>query len=867
MSRELDRRDFVKLAGIGAVSMALSESSKATLPTHDVKNSQTASTGQSNEAWLAGASNYRLNMIAYAHIDAVWLWPWHEAMSVVLSTFRSALDRMKSDPDFVFTETSAKFYEWVAEIDPEMLDEIRPRVDEGRWELLGGWWVEPDVNMPNGESLARQGLEGQRLFRRLFGHQAKVAANPDSFGHSGTLPQILKLQELEDYIFMRPDEEAKRLPADLFWWEGPDGTRVLTYRIPFSYTDAGALSQRIKQVIGLREPVEDLMVFYGAGDHGGGATDENIRSIQKIMAEAAAPRLIYSTPEKYFSEIRRMKGLELPVVTGDLQHHSVGCYTAESTIKKNNRTAEMALTTAEKVASLSSVLYGAAYPQEEFHFAWGKVLFQQFHDSLAGTALPEHYLQSRQAYGYAMEVADQTISLSLERLAWQVPTEDPESDYLVVFNPHAWSTHLSVEYDLNWHPEVASQLTDEGGRSIAHQWVQGSTIVGDRHTLVFQAPLPAFGYRQFRLRKGPRPVAPSGVHASTETLENDHLRVTFSSEGTIGIFDKDAGREVFAGPTTGARGVVLDDPSDTWSHDVVSYSDEIGNFRGAELRVLEGGPLRGRVRMRTRYGHSVLETDWILHAGSRTLEARCSLDWHERLKMLKLSFPVHVEEPHSTYETAFGYIERNTNGDENPGQRWIDLTGKREGKDYGLAVINDAKYGYSVLKNDMRVSIVRGAVYAQHRPAKLMPNGEYIWQDQGIQTFRMWLAPHAGPWQAAGVVRLAEELTAPVPVLYQGIHPGLKPQSASFLSVDAANIVVTALKKAEEGDGLILRCYETDGRATTATLDIGFLKQRWSGSFRPLEIKSFRISKEGAIHEVNLLEKQLPRGKGADFGL
>ncbi len=609
MSDELDRRDFVKLAGIGAVCMALNTSSKAMLPAHDVKNSQTASTGQSNEVWSAGASNYRLNMIAYAHIDAVWLWPWHEAMSVVLSTFRSALDRMKSNPDFVFTETSAQFYQWVAENDPEMLDEIRQRVDEGRWELLGGWWVEPDVNIPNGESLARQGLQGQRLFRRLFGRQAKVAANPDSFGHTGTLPQILKLQELEDYIFMRPDEEAMRLPADLFWWEGPDGTRALTYRIPFGYTDAGALSQRIKQVIGLHEPVKDMMVFYGAGDHGGGATDENIQSIQRIMAEAGAPKLIYSTPEKYFSEIRGEKRVNLPVVTGDLQHHSVGCYTAESTIKKNNRTAEMALTTAEKVASLSSVLYGSAYPQAEFQSAWEKVLFQQFHDSLAGTALPEHYLQSRQAYGCAMEVADQAISLSLERLAWQVPTEDPESDYLVVFNPHAWSTRLSVEYDLNWHPEVASQLTDERGTSVAHQWVQGSTIVGDRHTLVLQAPLPAFGYRQFRLRRGSEQAAPSGVNASTETLENDHLRVTFSREGTIGIFDKDAGREVFAGRAAGARAVVLDDLSDTWSHDVVSYSDEIGTFGGPELRVLESGPLRGRVRMRKHYGHSVLETD------------------------------------------------------------------------------------------------------------------------------------------------------------------------------------------------------------------------------------------------------------------
>lgn len=856
MSDDLDRRDFIKLAGIGTISLAIAESSKMMPGADSGGNRQLARSGQPSEEWPAGARQYHLQMIAYGHIDAVWLWPWDEAMSVVLSTFRSALDRMKTNPGFAFTETSAQFYRWVADNDPEMLAEIRQRVAEGRWQLAGGWWVEPDVNMPNGESLARQGLYGQRLFYQLLGRQAKVGANPDSFGHTGTLPQILKLQEMEDYIFMRPEEEAKHLPADIFWWEGPDGSRVLTYRIPFSYGDSGPLEKRVRQVMGLPEPIKDMMVFYGAGDHGGGATNENIRSIQQIMAAPGAPTLIYSTPDQYFSEIRAKKWLDLPVVQDELQHHAVGCYTAESRIKKDNRTTEMALTTAEKLASLSSVLWGAAYPDAEFTSAWERVMFQQFHDSLAGTALPEHYVQSRHAYGYAQEVANQAISLSLERLAWQVPTEDPESDYLVVFNPHAWSTHLNVEYDLNWHPEVASQLTDEQGTSVAHQWVQGSTIVGDRHTLVFQAPLPAFGYRQFRLRKGTAGGAsPSAVHAGTEALENDHLRVTFSPDGTIGIFDKDAGQEVFEGPVSGARAVVLDDPSDTWSHDVVSYSDEVGAFRSGELRVLESGPLRGWVRMRTHYGASIFQTDWILYAGSRTLDVRCTLDWHEHLKMLKLSFPVRVEDPRSTYETAFGYIDRKTNGDENPGHRWIDLTGKRAGKNYGLAVINDAKYGYSVLNNDMRVSITRGAVYAQHQPAKLKPNGEYIWQDQGIQTFRLWLVPHIGSWQAAGIVRLAEEYTAPVPVLYQGIHGGSKPQSGSFLSVDESNVLITALKKAEESDDLILRCYETDGRPTTATLHLGFANQHWTGNFRPLEIKSLRISKGGAIREVNLLEK------------
>ncbi len=857
MSEDPDRREFIRLASLGTASMALGEPSKRLLSAEKVKNAPASSVTRPSDAWPPGAAEYRFCMVAYAHIDAVWLWPWHEAMAVVLSTFRSMLDRMKEDPKFAFSDTSAQFYKWVAENDPEMLREIRQRVEEGRWNLIGGWWIEPDVNMPNGESLARQGLYGQRVFRELFGRQTKVGANPDSFGHTGTLPQILKLQEIEDYIFMRPMESAKHLPGDLFWWEGPDGTRTLTYRIRFGYGDAGAVGERLRQMMDLHEPVKDLMVFYGAGDHGGGATTANIASIDKIMTTPGAPKLSYSTPNKYFAEIRSIPDVHLPVVQGGLQHSAVGCYTAVAQVKKDNRTTEMALTTAEKIATLGSVAWNAAYPQAEFHSAWEKVLFQQFHDSLAGSARPEHYATSRHAYSYAQEVANQAIYLSLEKLAWQVPTEDPQSDYLLVFNPHVWPAQLNVEYDLDWHPSIPSELIDEQNTIIAHQWVQASEIIGDRHKLAFQAPLPAFGYRQFRLRRASSErTLSSPVQVSRQALENDHLRVTFSPKGAIGIFDKDAGQEVFEEPTAGGRAVVLDDPSDTWSHQVHSYTDEIGTFGNAELQVLEKGPIRGRVRMRTRYGGSTLQIDWILYAGSRTIEARCQLDWHEHLKMLKLSFPVRVQEPRSTYELAFGHIERKTDGAENPGQRWIDLTVKRAGQDYGLAVINNAKYGYSVLNNDMRVSIARGSVYAHDLGTKLKPNGAYIWQDQGIQTFRLWLVLHAGPWQAAGIVRLAEEHTAPVPVQYQGIHGGSRPQSSSFLSVDAPNVVMTALKKSEEGDDLILRCYETHGRPASATLDLGFVNRRWTGNFRPFEIKTLRIPlTAGAIREVNLLER------------
>jgi alpha-mannosidase len=234
----------------------------------------TRALGQSADSWPPQAPQYRFHMIGNAHIDAPWLWPWTEAMSVVLSSFRSALDRMNEDPDFKFTASSAQFYEWVAQADPKMMDEIRTRVKEGRWDVVGGWWVEPDVNIPNGESLVRQGLYGQEVFQRLFGHPAEVAFNPDAFGHPGTLPQILKLQGMQSFVFLRPLINEKTLPGPLFWWRSPDGSRVLAYRIPIAYNGGASdtsVFNRLHEIIAAYPgPPQDLMAFYGAGDHGGG---------------------------------------------------------------------------------------------------------------------------------------------------------------------------------------------------------------------------------------------------------------------------------------------------------------------------------------------------------------------------------------------------------------------------------------------------------------------------------------------------------------------------------------------------------------------------------------------------------------------
>jgi alpha-mannosidase len=843
----ISRRTFVSHAAAGTAFVAMGP------VTNLIQNNI-----QQISNWPSDATKFRFHMIGQAHIDPVWLWPWSEGISIVHSTFRSALDRMNETPDFTFTASSAQFYQWVAENDPGMLAEIKKRVDEGRWNIVGGWWVEPDVNIPCGESMVRQGLYGQLTFQRLLGRRAIVAFNPDSFGHAGTLPQIFKLQGMENYIFMRPGIKEKTIPADLFWWEGLDGTRILTYRIPISYTDNGSVRRRVEQILAQfkEQPMKSYMAYYGAGDHGGGSTKENISSIDELKSEKGSPIVFYSTPDRYFREIRKERNINLPVIKDDLQHHAVGCYTAESEIKKGNRSSETALITAEKIAALGSMAWGSRYPKTEFSSAWQRVLFLQFHDSLAGTSVPEHSQTAREGYGYALDIAHNATNLSVQKLEWQVPAEDTASQYLLIFNPHEWEVKGIIEYDFNWDQRNTSRVEDELGNSLPHQWIRGSTETGSRRRIVVSTQLPAFGYRQIRILKGETPQVKAPARAEGTILENEFLRVHFSPGGTLGMFDKEAGREIFSGEENGCRAVVIDDPSDTWSHDIKTFSDEIGVFENATLKVLENGALRATTRVAMTYGVSKLVIDWTLCSGSRHLEAKVTLDWHEHLKMLKFSFPIDVESPAATYETPYGNIVRETNGYENPGQRWIDVSGNRDGSLYGLAVINDAKYGYSVLGKDMRISIARSAVYAHHNPRILDMKGEHIWMDQGIQTFRMLLVPHTDTWKKCNIARISEEFISPSVVIYQGIHGGAKPKSGSLLAVDAQNVIITAIKQSEKGEDLIFRCVETTGSETRVTIDLRFSGSKWSGNFRSFEIKTLRMNrKTGDIREVNLLEE------------
>ncbi len=802
-----------------------------------------------------------MHMIGNAHIDPVWRWQWQEGFHEVKATFRSALDRMSENADFIFTASSAAFYEWVEQNDPAMFAEIKARVAEGRWCIVGGWWVEPDCNIPSGESFVRHGLYGQRYFQQKLGSSARVGYNVDSFGHHGMLPQILTKSGMDYYVFMRPDPHEKALASDLFWWESDDGSRVLAFRIPYEYVSpAGDIEMHVRRCAAeMKDPFETIMCFYGVGNHGGGPTTENLESIRRLDKEPDLPRLVFSSPDRFFADVVK-RGLPIPVVHDDLQHHASGCYAVHSGIKRWNRQAENLLLVAEKFAAIAHWVTGQPYPTDLAQ-AWKNVLFNQFHDILAGSSVEAAYEDARALYGEATAIAGRALNHAIQSLAWniRIPQEEGVTP-IVVFNPHAWTTRSCVEVELRrvGDPIV---LDDEGNRVPVQKAQPAATAVVERR-LAFEADLPPLGYRVYRVVAHQTAPETPAVKADDCSLENARFRLQFDpATGYItSLRDKATQAEAFCGEA--ARPVVLYDPSDTWSHDVFRFDKVVGAFTATSIKLIAHGPVKSVMRVTSAYGSSTLVQDFTLYPDSDQIDVRVTVDWREQHKVLKLLFPVNLDSFKATYEIPYGHIERPANGEEEPGQSWIDVSGlvRGGGQRYGLSLLNDGKYSFSINGREMALTVLRSPIYSHHMPAQPDANQEYSYIDQGVQRFTYVLLPHEGSWETAHTVRRAAELNQQPIVLIGTYHPnGRLPQRDSYLAVDQENIIVSVVKKAEDSDDLVLRCYETTGVATRAFLRLPRWERVIETDFGPCEIKTLRVPMDSTLPvvETDLMERAI----------
>jgi alpha-mannosidase len=799
-----------------------------------------------------------LHIIAQAHLDPVWLWPWRDGCAEALTTTQSALDRMQEIPELRFSQSAAATYRWAQEMDARLFEDIRRRAKEGRWEVVNGWIVEPDCNIPSTESFVRQCLYGKRYFARQLGVDVRVGYNVDSFGHSGGLPQILARAGYRYYVMMRPQAHESDLPM-LFWWESPDGSRVLTWRIATSYGQfytetVDDLEESIRAAVDTCFPpgFDHGAFFLGLGNHGGGPTRKQLQRVSELQRDPHLPELRFSTLAGFFSEIEEAPAFkDVPVVRRELQHHARGCYSAMGQIKAINRRAERSLVKAETLAVLADIDREGDHAREVLREAWWKLLFNQFHDALGGSCIRSSYRDARDSLGTACESADSVAIRSLHSLARSVDTSGSPGSVLFVMNHLPWKRTAVVEFDTFVSPDGGDPITHlkaRDGALVPVQWTAAEfgPRIPQWSRLTAAVELPPCGYRVFHLVGGNAPE-PVGDRAPACRVEDNHLGVTsLAGEDGTGLLAAPLGL------------VVVEDTSDTWAHGVDSFRKVVGRPTVQSTRVLEDGPVVRVIRQKGCWRSSLIVLDVVTWRHMDAVELRLQVNWQEPRQILKLEVPTVLQDVRTFARMPGSATERAPDGGEEPCQDWLAVEGRIEGKTYALGVVNDSTYGYDCLDGLLRLTCVRSAPYAEHDPLKRPADFEGPYLDQGWQERRFWLVPGKGSYTRLNLHRRAEELQAPAEHVMDSAHPGTQPWERSFMAVRPESLAVLAVKRAEDGKGVIIRLQEMRGRQTTARIALPEMGLEGSLAIGPWEIRSFRVLNvkgRARIRQVDLLER------------
>ena len=813
-----------------------------------------------------------IKLIGNAHLDPIWLWRWQEGCGEVLQTFRSALDRLKEYNDFVFTCSSAAYYKWVEDIDPDMFEEIRVMVKKGRWVPVNGWWVQPDCNMPSGESFARQALYSQLYYYEKFGKICSVGYNVDSFGHNAMLPQLIKKSGMNAYVFQRPGmHENAEIPENLFWWDSADGTRILTYRLPDGYGAHGkeALDRRIEEMNKRAEETgHGMMLFYGVGNHGGGPTRGDIEYLKENLEREGYNELEFSSPDEYFEEILG-QFLDIPSWNDELQHHASGCYSATSLIKALNRKAENALAAAEKWDTISSVVTDSKPRTKDFEDAWKKVCFNQFHDILCGCSIMEAYEDVKESEGYAMNIASEAYNNAVLRMARKVDTwiegvGEPVFETrhytgcdngfprpVVVFNPHSYEVNMPV---VMYHPSKA--VTDSEGNEVLFQNIRSSRSNDEHLDTLFMAKVPPFGYATYWLEADDVKAEQELSGEDNFFMENEFVSVELDKEtGYIkSLINKETGDEYAGDNFLAIPTVIEDSKTDTWAHNVFKFHDIKGLMELQSIERVENGALRSVIRTKHKFGESYLTQDFILAKGQKTIKVDCKAMWQEKFTILKFAFPVGGNDEISTYEIPCGFIKRPCNGEEEPALNWADLAVNKNGNRLGLAIMSDSKYSYDCPGAELRLTALRNVIFADHYSYR--PAADFNFTDEGMNRFSYGIYVHSGEAENSDIVKEAHLFNNNVVAVPESYHKGELPQKDCFLYTNAENVVITALKRCEDGSGdLVIRLYETKGIEKTRCyimsklFDNGF----WFDIGKH-EIKTFRVDRELNVKETDFLE-------------
>jgi alpha-mannosidase len=779
-----------------------------------------------------------IHMIGNAHLDPAWMWQMSEGLEAFLATCRSALDRMDEYPDFIFTCSSAAHLEFVEQTDPKLFARIQQRAKEGRWVNVGGWWVEADCNLPSGESFIRQALLAQHFFKSRFGQSCSVGYCIDSFGHNANLPHLLKICGLENFVFMRPDDTEKEMDASLFQWLSPSGDTVNTYRIALHYSNfARTVERKLADLI--EHPTftsdHDWMIFYGVGNHGGGPTKAQIDQILK--AQSSSSNIIFSSPRSFFNETPTPNATYL----GDINPHAIGCYSAHSELKQLNRRAENALMEAEKLISLAESLTKFRADWSALRQGWKNVCFNQFHDILGGVAIKEACEDAIDIYREAISIAERTKRLAIQVIASQIDTRG-QGEAIVVFNPKCFESEEEFTIEL-WHPHASElgenlehlRVTDASGKEYPVQRSRPSgKIGGDRTRFVAKARIPALGWKTFFVERH--------VRSSVGELR------TFNREQKVEIIDFNAARrsrptekfDALMHPYMPAE--VYEDESDTWGHHITGFTKKIGQFTPQNIDTVEQGVIYKVHRITSTYHNSTLIEEYRQRYLGGPVDIHVSLDWREKHAVCKLRFDHLCSDVRATFEVPYAAIERAIGEQEEPGQSWVHVRGTRAEREFGMAVITDSKYSYSVNDKSIVVTVARSPLYAHHVPPHQVQPGERLdYLDQGIQDFNVRLVFNCQSWDAALLHQLSSAIHQPAIAHYESGHEGTLPQQFSSIHCSNSKLDLTLVKRAENIDGIVLRVVNRSALDEDGVITSELWEFRTNVSLRKFETKTLLI--------------------------
>lgn len=774
------------------------------------------------------AKRFTLFFDANAHIDAAWLWREMETIALTRNTFQSVLNMMEQRPDFTYTQSSAAYYHWMEKLYPRIFQGISARIHDGRWEPIGGMWVEPDCNLPSGESWSRHLLFAKRYFKAKFDADITIGWNPDSFGYNASMPMFYRNAGIDAFITQKIGwNDTNVFPYRLFWWESPDGSRILSY-FPFDYVNT--IDRPFRFIDWLRQyeantGLQKMMVLFGVGDHGGGPSLEMLSRIDRLSHLEIFPRIEHGTAAQYLRWVRSQDLSTLPVWRDELylEYHQ-GTYTTQAEMKKSNRTSEVLLTNAEKFSSIAS-LFGRPYHGADLEEAWKKVLFNQFHDILPGSSIHEVYVDAAQTYREAGEIGEVELHSALENLASHVTTSSiRRGTPLIVYNCLAWQRTDLVRYALPNGEQQEYAVFDEKGKEIPSQILRTGKY--SRELLFIARDVPSLGYATYELRRGNPAAVTSALSSSAWQISNNLFSVSVdSSTGWVSSVRVAAGgRELLSGP--GNQLQLLEDlPAeyDAWNIGWTGVQFPT-KFRGG--KIIEQGPVRTVLRLERDYlkpgrkkeyptedfPTSFFTQDIILYDGLDRIDFVTHADWWEDHTMLKVAFPLALADTVATYEIPYGTIRRSTQMRDSwekakvevPASRWADVSTE----DFGVSLLNGAKYGYDVKGNTMRLSLLRS------------PKSPDPLADRGKHTIFYALYPHPGRWENAQTIRRGYEFNAPLIAVQAARQKGSLPLRSSFVRLRPDALVLTSIKKAEESNEWVIQWYNTGGSDADAVLEL-----------------------------------------------